>query len=59
MESRRGIGDFVAHTALLWAAGSGKAEVVRLLLDKGAKTEYRDEWGHHSAFEWAASQGRV
>jgi len=43
--------------AALWATGNGHEEVVKLLLEKGAKLESRDnEWGQ-TPLSWAARCG--
>ena len=44
------------RTALVWAAGAGRTECVRLLLDKGAVIESKeDPWVHFSIFTLSSS----
>jgi hypothetical protein len=38
------------RTALHWAAGHSSAEVVRLLIARGARLEAQDSWGHTPLF---------
>jgi hypothetical protein len=36
-------------TALMWAAGQGQADVVKLLLERGARADLRDDRGFTAA----------
>ena len=36
-------------TALMWAAGQGQAEVVKLLLERGARIDLKDDRGFTAA----------
>jgi ankyrin repeat protein len=46
------------YSPLMFAAGNGQVEAVRLLLAKGAKTEHRDHNGDR-ALLWAAERGHI
>src|SRR5258705_9936973 len=50
--------DFGGQTALMAAAGSGHTDIVRILLDKGAKVNVRHEVGG-TALTSAAAQGHL
>jgi ankyrin repeat protein len=45
-------------TPLHWAAGYGRVEIARMLIDAGADVNVQDEWGKTS-LHWAASRGKV
>jgi ankyrin repeat protein len=44
------------ETALMTAARTGKVEAARVLLDRGAKVDAREEWHGQTALMWAAAQ---
>ena len=45
------------QTPLSWAAAKGHEAIIRLLLDKGANIEAKDEWSR-TPLSWAAAKGR-
>jgi uncharacterized protein len=51
--------DDQGFTALLWAAREGRAEVVKVLLERGASPNRNDEWMHANAGHKAAFWGRA
>ena len=50
---------FEGQTMLMTAALSGKADAVRLLLQRGARVDVKDSYRGQTALMWAAAEGHT
>ncbi len=53
------VGGHSHSTPLHQAAGSGRLDVVRLLVERGAKLDWKDTMWHATPAEWAHHEGRA